>query len=188
MNALILAIGLSLASVLNAAELVKVCNVGVTKRQQVEVLREARIGTTYIYSIRHDGIVTPFFGALEQSRGDPVSIRCVGKFARAMIVWGEFTANALQGFVLMSPKNGAPLARLDFAEKVPPSQLYLGPSEAILAFPTMGLGETNAHYVVYRYTFGPPIRDQVEADDILPSPNGFEVVQLNQSKKVRLKN
>ena len=74
MNALIFAIGLSLASALNAAELVKVCNVGVAKRQQVEVLREARIGTTYIYSIRHDGIVTPFFGDLEQSRGDPVSI------------------------------------------------------------------------------------------------------------------
>ncbi|MYN44033.1 hypothetical protein GTP23_02995 [Pseudoduganella sp. FT93W] len=185
MKALYIAFGLSLASALNAAELVKVCDVGVAKRQRVEVLREARIGDSYIYSIRHARTVTPFFGGPEQSRGEPVSIRCVGKFARALIVWGEFTANALQGFVLISPKDGASLARLDFAEKVPPSQLYLGPREVMLAFPTMGLGETNTHYVVYRYRFGPPSGEQVEAGDILPSPDGFEVIQLNQSSKVR---
>jgi len=120
--------------------------------------------------------------------GSTLSISCVGKFARALIVWGEFTANAVQGFVLISLKNGASLARLDFAEKVPPSHLYLGPREVMLAFPTAGLGETNADYVVYRYAFAPQISNQVEADDILPSPNGFDLIQLNQSNKVRMKN
>jgi len=47
----------------------------------------------------------------------------------------------------------------------------------------MGLGETNARYVVYRHTFGPQSRDQVEASNVLPSPIGFEVIQLTQSKK-----
>lgn len=184
MRAQILALGLSLASTLNAAELVNICHIGAEKKQRVEVLREAQIGTTYIYSIRHGGAVTPFFSTPVQSRGDPVSIQCVGKTAQALIVWGEFTANALQGFVLVSAKNdGASLARLDFAEKVPPSQLYLGHHEVMLAFPTMGLGEHNARYVVYRYALGLKHNAQVEARDVLPSAKGFEVIQLNHPRK-----
>ena len=183
MRVLILAIGLSLSSLVAAADLVKVCDVGVAKRQRVEVLREEQIGSTYVYSIRHGGIVTPFFGDSEQSRGDPVSIVCVGKSTQALIVWGEFTANALQGFVLLSPAKGNSLERVDFAEKVPPGRLYLGRREVMVVFPTMGLGETNARYVVYRHAFGQLGSDHVESSNVLPSPIGFEVIQLEQSKK-----
>jgi hypothetical protein len=185
MKALLLAIGLSMASAVTAADLVKVCDVGSTKRQRVEVLRESRVGPTYAYSIRHGGTVTPFFGDPEQSRGDPVSVRCIGKFARALIVWGEFTANAVQGFVLLYPQSGDSLERLDFAEKVPPSRLYLGRRETMVVFPTMGLGEANARYVVYRHGVGPQSRDQVEASNVLPTPTGFEIIELTQSKKGR---
>jgi hypothetical protein len=181
---LLFAVGLSMAPAVSAADLVKICDIGIAKRQRVEVLRESPIGSTYVYSTRHGGMVTPFFGGPEQSRGDSVSMRCVGIYAQALIVWGEFTANALQGFVLLSPPGGASVERLDFAEKVPPARLYLGRREVVVAFPTMGLGETNARYVLYRHAFGLHGGDQVEASNVLPSPTGFEVIQLEQSEQI----
>lgn len=164
-----------------AAEMVSACDVGAKSRQRVEVTREARLASTYVYYLRQGRQRVPFFETAEQSRGESVLVQCVGKSQRVLIVSGEFTANALQGFVVSYPSTGAGLKRLDFAEKSRPIWLYLSASQVMVVSATFGYGETDAKYVVYRHVVG--LEDQTEAVNELPPVAGFERVKLSTAVK-----
>lgn len=179
----IAAIGLLVITQSPAAELVVKCKLGTLPSQQIEVIRDSEVASTYIYYLQQAGVRKPFFGTLEQSRGATVRVDCVGKKIRALVVSGEFTANAIQGFVIAFPPGQKTAARLDFAEKSRPTRLYLAPREMLVVVPTHGYGETDAKYALYRHRMGngiPP--DEVMGANSLPPTLGFDVVRLGSHK------
>lgn len=162
----------------DADELIASCEIGGSAGTPVEVVRGARIANTYIYYLRQHGKQKPFFRRKDSSRGEAVQVSCVGKKARALVVTGEFNANALQGFVLSwNPELGR-IERLDFAEKSRPAWLYLRPTETIVVVPTYGNGETDKKFVVYRHSFGSAAEPQVVPIDELPAGAGADVIPL----------
>ncbi|MTW03069.1 hypothetical protein GM668_13340 [Duganella ginsengisoli] len=171
------------ASVSFAMPVVKTCSVGGVRHQNVSVIKDAKVASTYLYYLKQDGNRIPFFGTTEQSRGDSILVQCAGKKLRALIVSGEFTANALQGFVVTYAPGASSPERMDFAEKSRPRWLYLAPREIIVVFSTSGYGETSAPYVAYRHAVGTSNADTIKALNELPSPVGFEVVKLAQQAR-----
>jgi hypothetical protein len=162
----------------SASGVVTSCDVGGTASSRVDVIRDSKIADTYVYYLRQNSSMRPFFEDKDSSRGSSVQIACVGSHAPALVVTGEFTANALQGFVLRrNPKNGV-VERLDFAEKNRPAWLYLSPSETDVVIPTHGYGETNKKFVVYRHFVGSTAEPQVVPTDELPARAGAEVIEL----------
>jgi hypothetical protein len=178
MKLMISALCISIASTSYSAELVKACDVGSHPSRTVEVVRDSKIASTYVYYLRQNGKRTPIFESPDQSRGESVLVECVGRKRRALVVSGEFTANARQGFVISSIGDAGELDRMDFAEKSPPQWLFQGEHEVIVIIPTSGYGETNSAYVAYRHTAGTHAADRTEAIDRLPSRSGFEVLRL----------
>lgn len=162
------------------AELVKRCDLGGRPSEKIAVVRDSKIASTYVYYIQQGKVRKPFFGDRDQSRGADVRVECVGKKSRVLIVSGEFTANALQGFAIASLAGADAPDRLDFAEKGRPSWLYLAPNEMAVVFETLGYGDSDAKYVAYRRAGG---QDQVEGVDQPPSQEGFDVVDLRPSRK-----
>lgn len=162
-----------------AAELVKACDVGVP----LAIVRDSKIADTHIYYLQQGGKHRPVFGDTDQSRGSDVGAQCVGKNIRALVVSGEFTANALQGFVITRPPGSSTPERLDFAEKSRPQWLYLSKREIIAVVPTSGYGETSARYVAYHHAVGQSNADRVDAIDQLPSAGGFEVINLKAQNR-----
>ncbi|TFW29885.1 hypothetical protein [Massilia horti] len=161
-----------------AAELVTTCDIGGKISSRVDAIRDSRIADTYVYYLRQNGSVRPFFGDKDSSRGSSVQIACVGRKTRALVVTGEFTANFLQGFVLTrNPKSGV-VERLDFAEKSRPAWLYLTPSETTIVVPTHGYGETNKKFIVYRHFVGSSAEPLVVPMDELPRQAGADVIKL----------
>lgn len=156
-----------------AAELVKSCDA----EAPLAIVRDSKIADTHIYYLQQGDKRRPVFGDPDQSRGSDVVAECVGKNTRALAVSGEFTANALQGFVITRPPGSSTLERLDFAEKSRPQWLYLSKHEIIAVVPTLGYGETSAKYMAYRHTVGSNA-DRAEAIDQLPPASGFEVIKL----------
>ncbi|MQA20323.1 hypothetical protein [Rugamonas rivuli] len=165
------------ASTSHAAELVKSCDIGT----RLAITRDSRIADTHVYYLQEGKKRSPVFGTPDQSRGSAVHAACVGKKVRALVVSGEFTANALQGFVITHRPGSATPERLDFAEKSRPQWLYLSPHEVIAVIPTLGYGETNAKYVAYHHIVGEPGADRVDATNQLPPSGGFEVVNMRSS-------
>jgi hypothetical protein len=160
------------------AEVVTTCDVGGKTSSRVEAVRDSRIADTYVYYLRQNGRLRPFFGDKDNSRGSSVQVDCVGQRARALVVTGEFTSNFLQGFVLsLNPKNGG-VERLDFAEKSRPAWLYLSPSATIVVIPTHGYGETNKKFVVYRHFLGSAAEPEVVPMDELPAQVGADIIEL----------
>jgi hypothetical protein len=174
---------LVVATYANAAELIVTCGVGPEPMQKVGVVRDSRIASTYIYYLRQGGTNTPFFVQPDQSRGDSVLVQCVGKKRRTLVVSGEFSANALQGFVISSVAGTNKIDRLDFAEKSRPQWLYTDEHEVIVVTPTFGYGETNSKYVAYRHTIGQTDVDQADGINDLPSPDGYEVMRLSRPRR-----
>ncbi|MEO5934733.1 MAG: hypothetical protein ABIQ08_14435 [Duganella sp.] len=162
-----------------AAELVLTCKLGPGPSQSVAVVRDLKIASTHVYYLQRGKVRTPFFGSLDNSRGSFVRVECVGKKQRALIVSGEFTANALQGFAITNYPGSARSERLDFAEKSRPMRLYLSPHEMLIVVATGGFGETGAKYVAYRHVAGRGEQDQAQGMNDLPSPPGFDVLDLN---------
>jgi len=162
-----------------AAELVKACDVGTP----VAIVRDSKIADTHIYYLQQGGKRRPVFGDPDQSRGSDVVAQCVGKNIRALVVSGEFTANALQGFVIARPPGSSTPERLDFAEKNRPQWLYLSKHEIIAVVPTLGYGETSAKYAAYRHAIGQSNADRVDAIDQPPSAGGFEVIDLKAQNR-----
>jgi hypothetical protein len=167
------------AATASAAELVLTCKLGPRPSQSIAVVRDLEIASTYVYYLQHGKARTPFFGNLDNSRGSFVHAECVGKKQRALIVSGEFTANALQGFAITNfPDSNRP-ERLDFAEKSRPMRLYLAPHEMLIVVATGGFGETDAKYVTYRHIAGSGEQDQAQGINELPSRPGFDVFNLS---------
>jgi hypothetical protein len=170
------------SSVVGASELVQTCDVGAKATTHVEVVRDSEAGDTYIYYLRQHGKMHPFFGSPDASRGSDVHVTCAGKKQRALIITGAFTANFLQGFVLMQSAGAGKIERLDFAEKSPPEWLYLGASKTMVVLPTHGYGETSKKYVVYRHVAGAKEDMEAVGMDRLPAADRFEVIKLEQWK------
>ena len=177
------AIGLLVITQSPAAEVVVKCKLGPLPSQQIEVIRDSEVASTYVYYLQQAGVRKPFFGTLEQSRGATVLADCVGKRIRALVVSGEFTSNAIQGFVVAFLSGQKTAARLDFAEKSRPTRLYLAPREMLVVVPTYGYGETDAKYALYRHQTGNGTsQDEVMGINYLPPPLGFDVVRLRAHK------
>jgi hypothetical protein len=167
----------------SAEELVKTCRIGAEQGKKIDVLRDSFYYDNYVYYLRVKGKKRQFiFNHKDDSRGSTVRISCVGKKFRALVITGEFTANALQGIVLVFNSKVAKVERIDFAEKVPPEWLYLSEQSTLVVIPTNGYGETNKKYVIYRHEAGNKEYAQVDAIDELPATAGFEVIRLDDSK------
>lgn len=108
-----------------------------------------------------------------------VNAQCVGKTQRALIVSGEFTANALQGFAITYFADSDRPDRLDFAEKNRPMRFYVAPHEMLIVVATGGLGETGGKYLAYRHVAGRSEQDEAQGMNELPSSSGFDVFNLH---------
>lgn len=180
MKKILCVIAICSATNVPAAELVLSCKLGPGPSQSIAVVRDLKIASTHVYYLRHGKVRTPFFGSLDNSRGSLVHAECVGKKQRALIVSGEFTANALQGFVITNFPDSDRPERLDFAEKNRPIRLYLAPHEMLVVVATGGYGETDSKYVAYRHVAGRGEQGEARAINDLPSPQGFDVLNLNE--------
>jgi hypothetical protein len=177
-KAVLLLLSLAVHAFAAAAELMISCDLGEKPSSRVDAIRDSKIADTYVYYLRQNGRVRPFFGDKDSSRGSSVQIACAGRKTRALVVTGEFTANFLQGFVLRgNPKSGG-IEQLDFAEKNRPTWLYLTASETAIVIPTHGYGETNKKFVVYRHIVGSTAGPQVVPMDELPAQAGAEVIAV----------
>jgi hypothetical protein len=164
-------------------EVVSSCNIGPGPTVRVEVTREHQIADTWVYSLRHSGRTRPIFTEDETSRGSSVQTACVGSKNHALVVSGEFSANALQGFVLTYVPGKSGPGRFDFAEKRRPAWLFLSNEETILAVPTGGLGETSKRYVAYRNATGVNGEPSGQGVDWLPDARRYEKINLNGNRK-----
>lgn len=166
------------ASFVGRAEKLLTCDVGSGPTISVEVIRDLPVADTWMYSMRQNGVTTPLFMDADSSRGSSVDAACVGKKNHALVLSGEFAANARQGFVLTyRPGRDAP-GRLDFAEKGRPDWLFLNSKETIVAVATNGLGETSKKYRIYRTATGLNGEPAAESVDRLPGLRGLEKVNL----------
>ena len=172
-------IAVCLATSAVAAEPVLTCKLGPRPSQNVTVVRDLKIASTYIYYLQYGKVRAPFFGSLDNSRGAMVNAQCVGKTQRALIVSGEFTANSLQGFAVTYFADLDRPDRLDFAEKNRPMRFYVAPHEMLIVVATGGLGETDAKYLAYRHVAGRSEQDEAQGMNELPSSSGFDVFNLN---------
>lgn len=167
------------------AEVVTSCDIGGGPTVRVEVIREAPIADTHVYLLRQNGHATPIFSDLDSSRGTSVSAACVGQKNRALVLSGEFTANAVQGFVLTYKPANQKVTRLDFAEKSRPKWLYLSKNETIVVIPTYGLGETSKKFVAYRTAIGSSDAAFGEGIDQLPKADGYEKIDLDATTEIQ---
>jgi len=154
MKTLIGVVATCIASSAFGAELVTKCDLGGSPSQKISVVRDSKIATTYVYYLREGKLRTPFLGDRDRSRGSDYQVECAGKKSRALIVSGEFTANALQGFAVTKFSGAEGMERLDFAEKSRPAMLYLAPHEMDVVIATFGHGDTDSKYIVYRRAAG----------------------------------
>jgi hypothetical protein len=172
------------ASCAAGAEVVIACDVGSGPTTRVEVVREAPIADTHIYLLRQKGKVAPIFSDAENSRGFSVRAACVGKNIHALVLSGEFTANAVQGFVLTYIPSFGPPGRLDFAEKTRPKWIFLSKRQTVVVIPTGGLGETTKQYVTYRNATGSNDEAVVEGVDQIPELKAYEKVDLVSALRI----
>jgi hypothetical protein len=113
-----------------------------------------------------------------------VRVACVGKDIHALVFSGEFTSNAVQGFVLTyAPSLGA-RGRLDFAEKTRPKWIFLSKRQTMVVIPTGGLGETTKQYVTYRNATGSTDEAVVEGVDQIPELEGYEKVDMVSARGI----
>lgn len=179
----ILILGFPFFSTAFASEPVKVCQLGNDESHAVTVIRNAKIAFTHAYYLEYNGELSPLFGTLEQSRGSSVEIACVGSKRHALVMSGEFSANALQGFAMSYSPVTNSLERLDFAEKSSPTWLYLSPKEMVVIVNTLGYGETSSKYRAYHHVAGSSDEAMADAIDQLPASTGFEVIRLRARGK-----
>jgi hypothetical protein len=172
-------LALLVLSFMASAEVVTACDVGSGPTMRVEVIREAPIADTHVYLLRQNGEATPIFSDVDSSRGASVRAACVGRKNRALVLSGEFAANAVQGFVLTYDPADRKVGRLDFAEKSRPKWLFLSKTETIVVIPTHGLGETSKRFVAYRHATGSSDAPAGEGIDQLPKAEGYEKVDVD---------
>lgn len=174
-----LVLGIAAATSASAADVVQTCRLDGGASNTVRVTRERPIADTFVYSLHYAGKTEYFFNDEENSRGGPVKVMCAGKKERVLVVYGEFTANYLQGFALVHNRSSGKITRLDFAEKGPPVWVYRGGSEVIVVAKTFGAGENGGKpYVAYRYLIGKENEPIIEGMDAPAPPRGFEAIKL----------
>jgi len=164
-----------------ADEIIKVCQLGDQPANTVKLMREQEIAESYLYTLHYSRKTEYFFGKPDDSRGLSVKAICAGKRERALVAYGEFTSNYLQGFVLVYNRLTGKLERMDFAEKNPPEWLYLGKNKTMVIVTTDGLGENGGKkYVAYRHIKGRLAEPEVEGMNTLPPHEGYDVIRLQQ--------
>lgn len=165
------------------AEVFAACDLGGGPTSRVEVLRESPIADTHVYLLRQNGKATPIFSDVDSSRGASASAVCVGRTNHALVLSGQFTANAVQDFVLTYKPANQKVDRLDFAEKSRPKWLFLSKNDMIVVIPTHGLGETSNKFVAYRSRKGSIDAAGGEGIVQLPKAKGYEKIDLDVATK-----
>jgi len=163
----------------HSAHAVTTCRLGPAAAHVIKASREQEIAGSYIYTLRYARRTQYFYGSPDMSRGLSVQITCIGKRQRALITYGEFTSNFIQGFVIVrSPQTGE-IHRLDFAERSPPQWLYTNNDETMVVIPNNGTVEYgNNKFIVYRRANRDGAEAGVRGVNALPPSRRFEVTQL----------
>lgn len=162
-----------------SADVIKVCPLGTSPAHTVKVVREHEIANSYVYKLRYAGASSYFYDSANESRGLSVRIACLGRKPRALVVYGEFSSNFIQGFVIARNHRTGRIDRLDFAERRPPQWVYLDKEETLVIVPTEGKGEyASKKYVLYRRANKEAADAEISGIDVLPSPGQFEVIRL----------
>jgi hypothetical protein len=161
--------------------IVKICQLGPGAAHIIQAAREQEIAASYIYTFSYGGKPHYFFDSQDASRGLSMHIACAGRKRRALVAYGEFTANFLRGFVIvLSPQTGE-FHRLDFVERSPPQWIYMGKDETLAIFPTNGIGEYgNKKYIVYRRANRAGAEAGIRGANVLPPSTGFDIAQLEE--------
>ena len=161
------------------AEVMQTCQLGNQDTHVIKVTREKEIASSHIYALHYSGRPQYFFDSADASRGLSVHISCIGKKQRSLLVYGEFTSNFLQGFVIVRDHTTGKLHRLDFAERSPPKWVYMSNRQTLVIMETHGVTEYGKKkYVVYRRAHEDGAEVHVSGANALPAADGFEVVVL----------
>ncbi|MHA7846352.1 hypothetical protein [Serratia sp. D1N4] len=172
---------LFLSSLAFSKEVVTSCKVGSKDNQLVEIVRDGKVYDTHVYYLKVKGNIVPVFDDEEHSRGSSVKVICAGKNNRALILSGEFTANAIQGLAITYAQETGTVDRLDFAEKSRPIRLYINKKDVWLVFPTYGHGEFSQKYIMYSHIIGDKKDADIKGIDQFPKNiSDMEVVKLKQ--------
>jgi len=165
------------------AEVVETCQLGDRPAHIIQITREHEIADSYIYGFQYGDTPPYIYGDPNTSRGLSVHIACAGKKQHALVVFGEFASNFLQGFVIVRNRRSGKLHRLDFAERSPPQWLYIGRDETVVVLPAHGSVEySGKKYIVYRRANRDGAQAAISGSDVLPPSEGFEVTQLKGAK------
>lgn len=175
---LVLALSFSLLSI-QTAHAATTCRLGIDKGTEVKIVKSSKIYDTHLYFFQIAGKgKVPLFGDKDHSRGAYVQIDCVGTKHHALVISGEFTANALQGVMFTYNPTNHKIDRMEFAEKSRPSLVYLGDTSNLLIVQTNGNGDSDKKYSIYQTSAN--AEATTEYLDNLPSATGFDVQPIRK--------
>jgi len=162
----------------NKLEHVISCALGANHSESVSVNRGNKIANTHVYYLQrdHDSKLV-FDGEESNSRGQSVSVGCVGKSEYVMILSGEFTANYVQGFAIRYNTLKKEWERIDFAEKARPQWVYINNQEMMVVIPNIGF-EMDKRFIVYRFVAGRGADEESFSSDTLPNSTDYQVIRI----------
>lgn len=167
-----------------SAATVKSCTLGVDGSEQVQVTRDHPIADTWQYSLTISGKTAAIWGVKEDdSRGSLVQVQCIGKREKVLLLRGEFFASAYpKGLLLRYFNSSKTWQRIEFAERLAPSKVYLGQADTILVFPNQG-PEYSLPFVTYHAMAGKDSVGAIQASNTLPTTTGYQVLNLDSTKQ-----
>ena len=153
-------------------EAVMTCTLGSDRSHTIALLRDHPIDSTALYYLSKDGAapVRLYQGDEDQSRGDDIQIACVGTKEHAFVLSGEFTSNYLQGVAIRYSTHANRWERVEFAERMRPTAVYLSPSRMAVLIPNTERNESSKRYIIYRYSGDKGVNSQQAYSDHLPGP------------------
>lgn len=166
-----------------SAATVKSCALGADGSEQVQVTRDHPIADTWQYSLTVSGKTEAIWGAQEDdSRGSSVHVQCIGKREKVLLIRGEFFAAAYpKGLLLRYFNSSKTWQRIEFAERLAPSKVYLGQTDTIVVFPNQG-PEYSLPFVTYHAIAGKKSASSTHASKQLPKARGYQVLKLESGK------
>jgi len=157
------------------------CQMGRDEVHSVELLRSHAIADTSVYYIRQDEqMPEPMYpGDEDQSRGGEIESECAGGPERVLVVSGEFPSNYTQGMAIRFNDSTREWERIDFAERMRPTRVYLDASGMRVVIPNLG-HETDKKYIVYQYVSGHGQTASPQAVNVMPRNSNSDIADLRK--------
>lgn len=177
---LVAALPSSVTATDGASKVLISCALGEANDYVIDVLAKDHAHDTFTVNLRarQHGEVSPLFpdDDSEESVGSFVETRCAGEGEKVLVITGEFLGTGYpRGVVLRY--NGGQLQRLEFAERLRPSLLYLGTGEMLLYVPE-AYPEREPRWTVYRLDAEHGTDVDREAATRLPAPGKYRSIGL----------